>query len=132
MLRRTASEHPKRCAPFTRRRQKGGGQSSRDRAPSRNEGDRSQVKRQIRGSISAIGRYCCKSLFASKRIWPNYEVGPHKIVFAVGVVSINFVCFERVINWMLAFCNSTRHGGLFVPCKALTTHKLNFLEDNDA
>jgi hypothetical protein len=35
-------------------------------------------------------------------IWPNYEVGPHKIVFALGVVSINLARFERVITWMLA------------------------------
>jgi len=30
------------------------------------------------------------------------KVGPHKIVFALGVVSINFARFERVITWMLA------------------------------
>jgi hypothetical protein len=35
---------------------------------------------------------------ASKPIWPNYEIGPHKIVFVLGVVSINFVRFERVIT----------------------------------
>jgi hypothetical protein len=39
---------------------------------------------------------------APEFIWPNYEVGPHKIVFAIGVVSINFARFERAITWMLA------------------------------
>lgn len=42
------------------------------------------------------------SNIAPEPIWPNYEVGPHKIVFALGVVSINFARFERVITWMLA------------------------------
>src|SRR5882762_2215337 len=58
MLRRTTSEHRKRYAPFTRRRRKNGGRSSRRPAPSRNECDRSRVKRQIKRSISAIGRLC--------------------------------------------------------------------------
>jgi hypothetical protein len=42
------------------------------------------------------------SNIAPDPIWPNHEVGPHKIVFALGVVSINFARFERVITWMLA------------------------------
>jgi len=39
---------------------------------------------------------------ALELIWPNYEVGPHKIVFALGVISVNFARFERAITWMLA------------------------------
>lgn len=43
------------------------------------------------------------SNIAPEPIWPNYEVGPRKIVFALGVVSINFARFERVKALIEAF-----------------------------
>jgi hypothetical protein len=51
------------------------------------------------------------SNMAAESIWPNYEIGPHKIVFALGVVSINFAHFEWVITWMLAASTTTGLNG---------------------
>jgi len=58
------SELRKRCAPITRQRSTGGGRSSGRRASSRNECDRFNEKRQVRGSIFAIGPERQKSMSA--------------------------------------------------------------------